>query len=205
MLSLIPLKGTSFRLLLVICAISFLTSGAHAKDSESVGIRAGFALGPWISKFSQTDGTHEAKFVSAPSIGTGLTLGIQFAPIFIEYDLAWMISAYSQNPKSRDASYFSPLGFNLGLMLPILPLEPYVGVERASYKINGGVSPSFSGNILKLGLNLCFSVGGSDHGYVGLKGEFRRVFATGDERGDLPSTITTRADMYYIAMIFGYR
>ena len=189
----------------------FLVAGFVGLFSQStmastpVGVRFFANLGPWISKFEQSDGSRNVKVTTAASAAAQFQLGINVSLLFIEYNASWLASAYSASPKARDASYFSPLGANLGIALPVVPIEFYVGGEKGSYKLNGGINPSYSGLAAKAGLNLLFGPPGTAHARIGIKAEFRRFFGSGDEAGSFPSGFTTRADTYFIGMTFGQK
>ncbi|HLE01569.1 MAG TPA: hypothetical protein VJB59_15000 [Bdellovibrionota bacterium] len=180
-------------------------SGVFAQPcmaSAPVSARLFANLGPWISKFEQSDGLRNVDITTKMSGAAQLQLGIDVSLLFVEYNASWLASAYSANPKARDASYFSPLGLNVGISLPVLPLEFYVGGEKGSYKLNGGVNPSYSGLAAKAGINLVFRPPGT-HAGIGLKAEFRRFYGSSDDAGSLPAGITTRADTYFLGMTFG--
>lgn len=165
-------------------------------------MRGIFSLGPWMSSFSQSDGSHEATVSSLLSLGVSGQLGIRASIFFAEWSGTWLVSPYSGNPKARDASYFSLLGMNAGVAPPVLPLEPYIGVEKGEYKLNGGANPEFGGVTLKAGAN--FRLGASkDNAGVGVRAEYRRMFISSDDAGSLPDGFVTRSEIYYVGFTFG--
>jgi hypothetical protein len=188
----------SIRLEAALVAILLVSQGAWAQD---IGFRSGMGMGAWMSQFRQTDGTHESKVSSLTSMGLEAQFGANFSFIFLEYNLAWMISPYGANPKARDASYFSILGFNAGVDIPLLPIEVYTGVEKGNYKLNGGINPSYDGLAGKLGVNFYFAGVPGSKIRAGLKGEFRRVFINSDEAGSFPANISTQADTYFVGLM----
>lgn len=176
---------------------------ALGPDSAQASMRGIFSIGPWMSSFKQADGSHEAKVTSLLSLGLGGQLGIRASLFFAEYSAAWLVSPYSANPKARDASYFSLLGLNAGIAPPVLPLEPYFGIEQGNYKLNGGVNPSFGGVTLKAGANARLGSSGKGNGGVGVRAEYRRIFISSDEAGTLPDGFSTRSDIYFVGFTFG--
>ena len=187
-----------------------VSSSNSAFASDKSTFRISFGLGPWAGSFSESDSYgHQASLHTLPSLGMQFQLGGAFGPIWVEYNASWFLPRYilsigsSDSPAptatARDAVYNSLLGLNVGLRLPILPIEPYVGLESANFGLSSGSKTDFDGWTPKLGLNFFLSDS------FGFKGEYRKMLITSDDAGSLPSGVTAGASVWYLGIVFGTR
>lgn len=173
----------------------------------SVGLRLNGSLGAWNGSFEQSDGAgHEVELRTLTSLGLEFGAGVSLGIAFVEYNFAWLISNHTlslsldpnatNNPSNREGPYFAPLGLNAGLIVPLLPIEPYIGIERASFGFSSS-DTGYSGVAGKIGLNILITSG------FGLRAEYRRHFIGYDDAGKLPSDITARFNSWYVGIVGG--
>jgi hypothetical protein len=188
-------------LLVVSLLATFVPYSAHAGTGTGLGFRGFIGAGPWIGSFTQSTARHKAYVSTLVGPAFTLQMGIDASLFFAEYNAVIQLPHYDETPKSRDASYYSLLGLNAGITLPILPVELYVGIEDGNYGLSGGADPDYDGPTYKAGINLHLVRGSGP--IVGLKGEYRRFIGIFDDAGTIPQGIDTRADMYLLAITIG--
>ena len=173
-----------------------------ADSHQMVGFRYTVSPGVWMSNYQQKVPGHEVKVSTLLSLAIGMQAGLRVSILFAEYSIIWCFSPYSERPKSRDATYFSMMGGNIGLSFGGIPIEPYAGVEQGRYALSSGGEPTYTTSVLKAGVNLVFPFV-KDILRGGIKAEYRRMTPTEDSHGVLPSGITTTAEVYLISFMFG--
>ena len=150
---------------------------------------------------------HEDHLPTLTSLGLELAAGVSFGPAFIEYNFAWLISNHtlsprinpltSNDPGIREGTYFAPLGLNVGLSIPFIPVEPYVGLERGSFGFTAGAQTNYSGLAGKLGVNVRIVPG------FGMRAEYRRLYVTSDDAGSLPDGLSTSFSAWFVGLVAG--
>lgn len=195
------------RTALVGAALALGAARPETCAASNVSYRGMLNLGPWISSFEQTDGTHGVQFSSLIGPGLQLVNGIQVRSFFAEYVVTWNWAqhmTHSGNPKQRDAVYYSVAGGNVGYELPFAPVDLHVGLDYGNYKLSAGTNPRFGGLAPHLGAT--WYPWGVEHlASLGFKLEYRRFFGAYDDAGAIPDSIRTRADLWFLGAVFGFR
>src|SRR5262245_3677102 len=102
---------TLIRLNAIFAALACFHVGAARADDVKTVPRLMTSMGPWISKFRQTNGSYTAQVTSKSSVGFDFAAGLKVGSFFFaELTAAAFFPAYSAGPKARDANYFSPYG-----------------------------------------------------------------------------------------------
>jgi hypothetical protein len=187
---------------LILALVASIEPARAAKDGAEARLR--FGTGLWAGNFKQEDSFHESSMSSLASAGFQLQAGVNFQALFLEYNLSWFTPQFyyrSDGITSRDSAYYSFLGGNVGVSLPLLPLEIYTGVDQGNYRLSTGTNTRFGGLVPKLGVNLM--VGPSGGLRIGVRAEVHRFFGSSDDAGSLPSGLTVRSDMIYVGVIVG--
>lgn len=186
----------------ILILLCFATVHARAGEGrKKVAFRIFGNLGTWMSYYRQQSPGHDVKVSSLLAPAVGATMGLRIGIILAEYSGWWGFSPYSANPKARDATYFAPLGGNLGLSLPYIPIEPYVGYEWGRYGLSSGAEPVYSKSGPKFGVNVLFPF--SSKGQFGLKAEYRKFSVGEDNMGPLPSNISTQIEVFSVFLTIG--
>lgn len=187
---------------------ALVASAASANDaSASVGFRAHGSLGAWNGGFSQNDAAgREVDIRTLTSLGMEFAAGLGLGLVFLEYNFTWFIPnhllSFQQDPNAisrpsnREGPYFAPLGFNAGVHLPVLPIEPYLGAERGNFGFSTGAT-DFAGITGKLGVNVLV------HPQIALRAEYRRLWISYDDAGKLPDGMSASFDAIYVGFAFG--
>lgn len=191
-----------------IAIITLYSQNTHAVVSG----RALFNMGAWKGSFSQKDSFgHEVKETARLGLGLGLQFGMSFGNlIFAEYNLVWLSPQHQfthRDARIGDANYHSLAGLNTGVMIPLIGLEPYIGIESGSYGLSLGEDYSFGGWAWKLGANWFFTqlAGGPADQGVGIKFEYRKHMANTDDRGSLPAGVSAQSNTFFLGLVAGAR
>ncbi|MGE0615981.1 MAG: hypothetical protein AB7P04_10085 [Bacteriovoracia bacterium] len=187
-----------------IVALSLLAASLEAMVANpaqaNVGGRASFAILGWGSKFSQSNSAQSVNVSTLLSMGLNATFGIQAHAFFLEWSPQWLMTRYGSDPRDREGSFYALTAFQAGLTLG--PIEPYVGFSSGSYSFSSGVESGFGGSGIDLGANIYLA---QDKLNLGLKAQFKRIFIGSDSAGAIPTSITTRADIYIIGFFVGLK
>lgn len=196
--------------LLLSLSLFLLTKPAAADDGGLLNFRTTGGMGAWIANFRQTDQQgHSTDLSSATSLAIDLSGGLNFGNFFVEYAPTLGIANYlprsyfsgfkDTSATRRDASYYSLLGANVGLSWAGNPFEPFFGLEYGHMGFSAGSETDYSGISPRLGLRIWLG------NAAGIKFEFRRLLASSDDSGALPSGVSTHSDVWSIVLFGGAR
>ncbi|MCM2323148.1 MAG: porin family protein [Oligoflexia bacterium] len=191
--------------LLAPCALLFC---APAQASSSFNFRQMNSIGAWNGSLSQTDAAgHSLSARTLTSLGVELGFGLDFGLFFADYNFTWFLANHTlgfgtapnayDNPSTREGPYFAPFGLNVGVSLPMIPIDPYLGIERGSFNFSKGANTSYSGLAAKIGVNAKILP------RFGLRAEYRKHYFTSDDAGTLPGGIKTRFTTWYLGIVGG--
>lgn len=182
---------------LIVCLFIIFLSAPNAAHAK---FRFGLLAGGWMGSFGQSGSSNSTSVNIAPAIGTEGFLGFSIAQlIFFEWSptYLWVQKfAYSAD-KTGDASYLSLLALNVGVKIPVIPLEVYVGGENGTFAFSSGSADSFGGNAIKGGVSFTFPPGKVNF-------EYRRHFLNSDNGGALPSAVSTSLNTYFLTLGIGF-
>lgn len=194
----------SWILLLVqwIIILIALSNTAFATD-EVTKLYGGIDLGAWQGHF------HQRAFGRQTVIRTDTTWGLQgrvrlqIGILFGEYAPFYYFPYFDERETSDgqldDARYYSLLSANLGVEVPLIHLEVYVGMSRSHFDFQFGNQTAFSGDEFKIGAALPL-VHPNDSVSLKLVGEFHRQFVDRDSVGTLPAQIKTYSNVYFLGL-----
>lgn len=200
------MKSTT-RKITLLSILSAAALGASA-PAHATGFRFHGGLGAWQGSFSQSDAAgHEVDLRTLASLGLEVAAGFGFGPVFVEYNFAWFIAnhtlsfemvdpAAASSPSHREGPYFSPIGLNAGVSIPVIPIEPYIGIERGNFGFSTGTT-DFSGYAGKAGVNVLLTK------EFGLRAEYRRTYLSYDDAGKLPTGTSAQFDVWFVGLVFG--
>ncbi len=194
-----PTRTTHFAAVILTLGLLALSSTAQAVTSRLIGPSTNLQLGLWQGTLKQAGFGNESKIESPLSLGASLGLGAIFADlIFLQYRFTYLHDFQS---KMNSSYYYSLGGLDLGIDVPIIPIQLYVGGElgRVRFPLAGMTYPS--AKTLKLGAEFTFLRRGPLH--LGLRAEWRRIYLGYDQEGEIPEAYSTQDDALFGSISFG--
>lgn len=185
--------------------LSFLLfSQMTAANDEVTQWKGGVDLGAWRSQFKQRAFGRQVSINTDPSVGLQLRARLQIASLFLEYApflyLAYLGGRSDSVGELNDVTYYSVFGLNIGFLLPILDIELYSGWSWSNFDFTFGNKTNFSGGEVKAGTAI--PVKSWEAATLRLIAEYRRHLIRFDDSGEIPKTIKTSANVYFVGLGF---
>lgn len=183
---------------LLLISILFSSFGVANADT---GISSAFTLGAWGGKFTQSGFSKETSFRITPAIGAQVQLRGQFGMFFVEYTPTWFfVQKFGSNDdKTNDSTYWSIASGDFGISIPAVPIDVFVGGGWNSYEFSAGSRNGYSGPSIKAGAGLRLA----DDSFR-IRFEYHKHLISKDDVGRFIDGLTTRAEIMYLAVGFGY-
>ncbi len=191
----------SIRLLagLTVFGLSVSSASAYANRHYFLTVRSAVDFGAWSGYFTQQGLNTGVDHRTSLSPGFQAQFGFIFGGfIFADYNISIFETLGDAANRARYNSY---IGGNLGISVPVLPLEVYVGTELGSYSF-AATTTAFGSTAVRLGAKFHFY--NESGAVIGACLEYRRLFIGTDQAGDLPAAYITRADVYFAGLTFGW-
>lgn len=169
----------------------------------SVG-HAGFDAGGWYTRFHEEGFGHTVDLKSDINPALRLYMGANFGLIFIDYVAEYYkgptndTSLLTYVPSANDMDYWSILGFNLGLSIPIIRLHPYVGAGIGNLGFNAGTKANASGTMIRAGVSWDILSNGTFS--IAPSFEYQHLYLTRDGSDAVPDGFTERADTIFLGL-----
>ena len=186
----------------VFAFVVILAASHDARADLTTMGRIGLVGGAWMSWFREGGGGVSAQTASQIRPALNIPMGLQVGPVIAEYTLSYYpwIRSGSASERVGDAVYYSLLGGNIGIDIPFVPIEAYVGAEDGHYVFSSGASNEFSGIVIKGGVNVFIG----HKARVLIKAEYRRAFFLSDRGGWLPDGISATSDLIFLGLGFQF-
>lgn len=193
--------------LIALCLVLATRSLPAQAQESSMGYFAGLDLGAWKYWFTQGGNGQSIKHSGDVSLGFQGSAGVRVSIFFIEYTPAYFIATVGETPDAlerdaNDASWSTYKAGNIGLALPLIPLDLYAGGGHSCLDFSFGADSEYCGLFGRVGANIVLSR--ASYGSLRIKAEYIRQFISTDEAGALPAEISSSANSAFIGLSFSF-